>query len=171
MMHLKSTANWKQVSNMRNHKSAEFDIAAVDKEENLILAVQVKTREITDEDKGQFAAFLEERGEDVPFVMFADPTRIQLFQWNGRELSAPIATLQTSAILLHYEPEFGNKRIFIFYLIALLKAWLRDLAYHWKSDNPPASAEIRRAGLLDRLEGGTTVPDLEVGGKYLRNLP
>lgn len=33
---------------------------------------------------------------------------------------------------------------------------LRDLAYHWKSENPPGSEELGKAGLLEKLEGGTT---------------
>jgi hypothetical protein len=42
------------------------------------------------------------------------------------------------------------------YLLTLVEAWLRDLAYHWKSEDPPGSEELGRAGLLEKLEGGTT---------------
>jgi hypothetical protein len=46
--------------------------------------------------------------------------------------------------------------VFESYLLTLVEAWLRDLSYHWKSENPPGSEELRSAGLLKRLEGGTT---------------
>jgi hypothetical protein len=55
-----------------------------------------------------------------------------------------------------YDPEFPRERVFESYLLTLVEAWLRDLAYHWKSENPPGSEELGRAGLLEKLEGGTT---------------
>ena len=64
--------------------------------------------------------------------------------------------LDTRQVLQHYDLEFPGKRVFESYLLTLVEAWLRDLAYHWKSENPPGSEELGRAGLLERLEGGTT---------------
>jgi len=45
--------------------------------------------------------------------------------------------------------------VFESYLLTLVEAWLRDLAYHWKSEDPPGSEELGKAGLIEKLEGGT----------------
>jgi hypothetical protein len=99
--------------------------------------------------------------------MLADPERIQVFQWDGKQLSGPISSLSTPEVLSAYEPDFSRKRIFEFYLVRLLEAWLRDAAYHWKSDSPPGSAELRKVGLLERVEGGTRVAEPEVQRGHL----
>jgi hypothetical protein len=67
-----------------------------------------------------------------------------------------VVYLDTPKVLSHYDPDFAGKRIFEFYLLTLVEAWLRDLAYHWKSPNPPGSEELQAAGFLGRVEGGTT---------------
>ena len=77
------------------------------------------------------------------------------------QLVGPVAHLDTSSILQHYDPEYAKKRVFKFYLVTLAEAWLRDLAYHWKSESPPGSEELQRVGLLSRMEGGTTVSIVE----------
>ncbi|AFZ27170.1 hypothetical protein Cylst_5125 [Cylindrospermum stagnale PCC 7417] len=66
-------------------------------------------------------------------------------------------SLESDDILSHYDPEFSKKRIFDFHLQTLVKSWLRDLAYHWKSETPPASRELTEIGLLQLLEGGQVV--------------
>ena len=47
-------------------------------------------------------------------------------------------------------------RVFEDYLLTLVEAWIRDLAYHWKSEAPPGSQELEQAGVLQTLAGGTT---------------
>ena len=71
-------------------------------------------------------------------------------------LGEPIVQLDTRQVLQHYDTDFPRRRVFEFYLLTLVEAWLRDLAYHWKSENPPGSEELGRTGLLEKLEGGTT---------------
>ena len=44
-------------------------------------------------------------------------------------------------------------------LETLVEAWLRDLAYHWNSPEPPGETALAEVGLLERLEGGTTVSE------------
>jgi hypothetical protein len=79
-----------------------------------------------------------------------------LYRSERGALEEPIVRLDTREILQFYDPEFPGKRVFESYLLTLVEAWLRDLAYHWKSENPPGSAELERVGLLERLQGGTT---------------
>ena len=94
--------------------------------------------------------------EPFEFVLNVDPSSIDLYRSEGGGHQELIVRLDTRQILEFYDPEFPRKRVFESYLLTLVEAWLRDLAYHWKSENPPGSAELGRAGLLERLEGGTT---------------
>ncbi len=103
--------------------------------------------------------------EDViPFALSANLEDIEIFQWDGTHLSSPVCTLKTGDVLSHYDSSFAEKRIFHSYLTRLIEAWLRDLAYHWKTEMPPASEEISAIGLLPLLAGGTTKTDVVLSG-------
>jgi len=134
-----------------------FDAAVVDRENHAVALVQVKAHPVE-----RWATVLPrqlaEFAERVAFVLTIDPNRIQLYRPGGESLGEPIVQLDTRQVLQHYDPEFPGKRVFESYLLTLVEAWLRDLAYHWKSENPPGSEELGRAGLLEKLEGGTTQP-------------
>jgi hypothetical protein len=74
-----------------------------------------------------------------------------------------IAELNTREILGHYAPEFAGKDsryvaspIFHDYVETLVEGWLRDLAYHWKSVDPPGAEALAETGLLERIENGMT---------------
>jgi hypothetical protein len=132
-----------------------FDAAVVDRENHAVALVEVKAHPVerwTTILPGQLA----KAAERVAFVLTIDPDRIQLYRSGGEDLGEPIARLDTEQVLQHYDPELPGKRVFESYLLTLVEAWLRDLAYHWKSENPPGSEELARAGLLEKLEGGTT---------------
>jgi hypothetical protein len=139
------------------------DIVAFDKDGQVVLLVEVNTFDFKLKDSSavhrgisQIVSYLKAAKQVIPFAMLVDLENIQIFQWDGTNLSEPIKFLKTASILSHYDPEFSNKRIFSFYLSTLVEAWLRDLAYHWKSEKPPASEELAAIDLLQRLEGGTT---------------
>jgi hypothetical protein len=134
-----------------------FDVAVVDRENRTVALVQVKAHPVE-----RWAPILQQRqlakfAEQVAFVLTIDPNRIQLYRPGGESLGEPIVRLDTRQVLQHYDPEFPRKRVFESYLLTLVEAWLRDLAYHWMSVNPPGSEELKRAGLLEKLEGGTTL--------------
>ncbi len=132
-----------------------FDAAVVDRENQPVALIEVKEHPIekwATSLPGQLAKF----AERVPFLLTIDPNRISLYRPAGEDLGEPIAHLDTRQVLQHYDPEFSRKRVFEAYLLTLVEAWLRDLAYHWKSENPPGSAELGGTGLLEKLEGGTT---------------
>lgn len=134
-----------------------FDAAVVDRENHPVALIQVKAHPVE-----RWATILPgqlaKSGERVGYVLTIDPNGIQLYRPGGESLGEPIVHLDTQQILQHYDPEFPRKRVFESYLLTLVEAWLRDLAYHWKSENPPGSEELARAGLLEKLEGGTTQP-------------
>ncbi|YAF93884.1 MAG: hypothetical protein AB3A66_14740 [Nodularia sp. CChRGM 3473] len=139
------------------------DFVALDKDGKIVLIAEVQGFPFTfQEPKTKKYAilrlidYLRTTKTLIPFVMLVDVENIQIFQWDGNDLSAPILCLNTVDVLSQYETEFPNKKIFSLYLTGLTEAWLRDLAYHWKSNIAPASQEIADIGLLQLLEAGTT---------------
>jgi hypothetical protein len=134
-----------------------FDAAVVDRENHTVALVEVKAHPVE-----RWATILPRQlakfAERVDFVLTIDPNCIQLYRSGGESLGEPIVRLDTRQVLQHYDPEFPRERVFESYLLTLVEAWLRDLAYHWKSEDPPGSEELGKAGLLEKLEGGTTQP-------------
>jgi hypothetical protein len=133
-----------------------FDTIVVDKEDQPIALMQVKGIPMANGWASHLPKQLQAVGMHVPFVILVDPNWIDVYQWDGSTLTGPVAHLAAADVLRPYEPEYGNFRIYYEYLQTLVEAWLRDLAYHWKLESPPRSDELRRVGLLSRLEGGTT---------------
>jgi hypothetical protein len=149
------------------------DIIAEDRDENPVMVVEVKATESTQEDFETFLGrFLQ---TSLEFGMFVDLEHITLL---GRDLAdprIPIETLRTVDILKFYDPDLirngshsGIKRIYGEYVVTLVEAWLRDLAYHWKSETPPGTVELSSTGLLERLEGGMTRRDATIVVNPLR---
>ncbi|WP_017316637.1 hypothetical protein [Mastigocladopsis repens] len=139
------------------------DFVALDKERQVILIAEIKgfPFNFTDKKTKEYAIlrlidYLQAAKILIPFAMLVDVDKILIFKWDGKNLSEPILCLNTANVLSHYDPEFSNKKIFSFYLTGLTEAWLRDLAYHWKSEISPASKEMAKIGLLQLLEEGTT---------------
>lgn len=143
------------------------DIVALDSDGWIVLLVESIGGAAKQRALSNVTLYLKAANVVIPFTMLIDLEDIQVFQWDGANLSELI-TLKTAAVLSHYDPEFGSKPIFEPYLITLVDVWLRDLAYHWKSGIPPASEQLAAIGLLQRLEGGTTQTEVEFGGHTLR---
>src|SRR5262245_29108624 len=154
-------------------KDIELDLAMLDKNRQMFLIAEVKRNKQTFRDfeaMESSAASLEQLGHSVAFAVLADPEMINIFEWKGENLQGPIAALNTRSVLSEYEPEFGKRTVYEAYLLTLLESWLRDMAYHWKSDTPPGVDDIRKAGLLEKIEGGTTVSHMKVAGDKLGDL-
>jgi hypothetical protein len=134
-----------------------FDAAVVDRENHTVALIEAKAHP-----EERWATILPRQlakfAERVDFVLTIDPNCIQLYRSGGESLGEPIVRLDTPQILRHYDPDFPRERVFEPYLVTLAEAWLRDLAYHWKSEDPPGSDELAGTGLLEKLEGGTTQP-------------
>lgn len=143
------------------------DIVALDSDGRIVLLVESIGGASEQRALCDVTSYLKAANIVIPFAMLVDLEDIQIFQWDCANLSELIS-LKTTAVLSHYDSEFGNKPIFEPYLITLVDVWLRDLAYHWKSEIPPASEQLAAIGLLQRLEGGTTQTEVELGGHTLR---
>ena len=132
-----------------------FDAAVVDGENHAVVLVEAKAHPVESWDT-ILPRQLANSAERAAYVLTVDPNSIQLFRPGEESLGEPIVRLDTRQVLRHYDPDFPRTRVFESYLLTLVEAWLRDLAYHWKSEDPPGSEELGRAGLLEKLEGGTT---------------
>ena len=150
------------------------DILAQGRDGRMVLIVEVKATELKSREAkqkviSQLKSYLQAANTNIPFAMLVDLEDIEIFEGEDASLSAkPIASLKTMDVLRHYEAEFGTKRIFELYLTALVEAWLRDLAYHWKSEKPPASEQLAAIGLLQQLAGGTTQLEVALNGDTVR---
>ncbi|BAZ01675.1 hypothetical protein NIES37_56790 [Tolypothrix tenuis PCC 7101] len=144
------------------------DIIVLDKDEQIVLLVEVKSTEVEGKVAKQQAitqlnSYLQNEIKsnhlflvDEMFLMLVNLRDIDIFKWNGKNFSESLSAIKTANILSHYDPEFSDRKILGLYLETLVEAWLRDLAYHWKSEIPPASDNLAAIGLLQKLQGGTT---------------
>lgn len=149
-------------------RNVRADIIAFNKDNEPILLVEVKSNELKSKNNlynqaiEQIIFYLNVANKLIHFGMLVTPENIQIYQWDGINLSKPILCLQTADVLSHYEAEFKKKKIFHLYLTTLVEAWLRDLAYHWKSQSPPATKELEAIGLLEKLVNGTTQAEVAI---------
>ncbi|HLP88240.1 MAG TPA: hypothetical protein VK184_06570 [Nostocaceae cyanobacterium] len=140
------------------------DIVVVDKNQEIALLVDIQIQppqigELKEQYLSQFSQLYLENAnneKDIRFAMSANLTNITIFKSNSEIVRQPIVSFVSADILSHYEPDFSKKKILYLYFRTLLEAWLRDLAYHWKSEIPPGSQELAKIGLLEKLEGGDT---------------
>ena len=148
------------------------DIIAEDREGRPILLVEVKSKPITEEVSSWFLGDLAESPETIAFGMLVDPGTIRLYR---RGVPAPIRQFDAIQTLRHYSPSYageatqaGHKRVLEIHIRTLVGAWLRDLAYRWKSGQPPMMDEVEEVGLLDLIQDGTTTDEVAIGGPALR---
>ncbi|KZL49383.1 hypothetical protein A2T98_13035 [Nodularia spumigena CENA596] len=136
----------------------EVDIIATDKHGEIILIVEAKAQKLQTKSSAisQLKSYLNTLEANSAFAMLADLQEIGIFKVNDENEFKKILSLKTVDVLKYYDAEFPVKKIFDLYFITLLEAWLRDLAYHWKSVKPPASEELATIGLLDMIKEGDT---------------
>ncbi len=135
---------------------SRFDAVVVDKENRAVALVEVKSQPVENWSK-ILQSRLRQIAEQAAFLLTVDPNSTHVYKICGESLGKPVVELGTAEILRHYDPDFPRERLFEPYLLTLVEAWLRDLAYHWKSTSPPGAEELRAAGMLEMLEGGTTL--------------
>lgn len=147
------------------------DIIFQDRHGKPIIFVEAKSRELQPKEAQraieQLESCLQTSTQNIPFAMLVDAKNIQIFQWDGNRLSTPVAIIETASVLREYEPNYGQKKIFWSYFETLVEAWLRDLAYHWKSKAPPEIEKLTEIELLQKMEGGTTISETDFDGYSL----
>lgn len=99
----------------------------------------------------------------IPFAMFVNLEKTWIYKRHHKNFTQePIQKFKTGDILKFYDENFDKKQILKPYLITLVEAWLGDLAYNWKWENPPASKHLDEIGLLQKIKGGTTQCEVEL---------
>lgn len=162
-------------SNGDNGRSHKWEIAmrrvfqsvAIDSEERIVMLIDVQSRAISELDKKDFIGYLKAAQGIITFGMMVDKEEMQIYAIDSSNLYEPICTLKVVEVLCCYDPEIGNKQKSPFglgrsYLTGKVESWLRDLAYNWKSEIPPAVDQMKAIGLLPLLEDGTTSSDVEI---------
>lgn len=151
------------------------DIIAEDRDGNPILMVEIKAAVSSREDFLTFLGCFLDVVPRLEYAMFVDLEQIRLVKAGFENPETPLVTLNSLEVLRFYAPDFegknsryGSRRIFRDYVGTLVEAWLRDLAYHWKSEAPPGTEELSGTGLLERLEGGMTKSDVKVAVNTIR---
>jgi hypothetical protein len=142
----------------------------VDNHEGLpVLLVEVKPRKANSRTTDQVTALL--RYADLPalYAMIVDPERIEVFVWDGNQLTGPAFSAEAGPILGYYSEyyeDFLAKGIRQSFLETLVKAWLRDLDYQWKtkSSNVPAADALAEIGLLAQLKDSTIRYEVPIRG-------
>ena len=155
--------------NLTHQRGFRADIVAYDGSGRVLLVAEVKAVEITDPDG--VLDYLMRRAGDGEYWLLVDPKVMRMYRGRGGQPGGQpgaVAVLDTMGVLRHYDANLGATRVSEQYLTTLTEAWLRDLAYHWKSSEPPGSAELKGTGLLERLEDGTTAREVCVGGDAVR---
>jgi hypothetical protein len=119
-------------------------IAAKDKDDKSILMIDVRFSAMYSSPDLNILKM--EQYQHIPFFMriFKSPTFLE------------VARLDTKKVLGHYNPKSIEGIIYQSTLITLTQSWLRDLAYHWKSETPPYIEEMKKIGLFTLLFDGTT---------------
>lgn len=141
------------------------NLVAVDKDERVILIAKIKphacdfqepkTREFALLDMIDALKFATKNL--IPFAMLVDKNNIEIFRWDGHNLSDVILTLNTANALLLYYPDYHElKDKYYTCLDRMIERWLRNLTSNWELQVPPYKQEMEDIGLLKLLEGGTT---------------
>jgi hypothetical protein len=142
----------------------QVDLIAEDPDGRAILLGEVKAGKAGPEQVEQLRSYLEAANATIPYALLADFDQIRIYTWDGGHLSGPVFTAETTPILRHYAEDFGTVRIYKPYFVTLIEAWLRDLAYRWKSEEPPGAGPLTEIGLLPLLGRGTTRTEVTIGG-------
>jgi len=133
------------------------DILVFDAAGTPCAVVEVKSNQAMDErTKQQAAEWLRASGARTEYLILVDRDNIRVYRWDGRQLCEPPLQLSTSEVLSFYDHDFPTKKVYERYLTALVEAWLRDVAYHWKSDQPPALGELTAIGVAQKIRDGST---------------
>lgn len=141
---------------MKTLNPIRADIIALDAQDRPVLLIEVKARPHENiYDRPQLVDDLREAGHVLPYAMLVTLEDIRIFRWDGAALSE-LLHLPTADALSFYDPEFREKTIYSYYLIRLIETWLRDVAYHWKSEAPPFFEQLTQIGLTERIKDGTT---------------
>ena len=126
-------------------------ITAKDKDDKSILMIDVRFSAMYSSPDLNILKM--EQYQHIPFLMFVNSNVMRIFK---SPTFTEVARLDTKKVLEHYDPGSIEGIIYQSTLITLTQSWLRDLAYHWKSETPPYIEEMKEIGLFTLLFDGMT---------------
>jgi len=126
-------------------------IVAKDKDDQPILMIDVRFSGMYSSPELNILKM--EQYQHIPFLMFVNSNVMRTFK---SPTFVEVSRFDTKKVLGHYNPKSIEGIIYQSTLITLIQSWLRDLAYHWKSENPPYIEEMKEIGLFTLLFDGTT---------------
>ena len=138
------------------------EIVILDSDELIVLLAQAQVRREKQGDTSEVISWLKAGNGAIPFVMFIDLEKIQIFKWDSLNLSEPVCVLNTVEVLTPYGLKLPDKWLSAYDLGSRTESWLDDLDSHWKLENPPAKDQIAAIGLLPLLKDGTIQPEVEI---------
>jgi hypothetical protein len=156
------------------------DLIARDREGRPVLVVEVKTRPVGQDDIMELLGRLHTHTTGsasgiIPYGMLVDPESIVVLPHDSPIPDKAFGPYPTSEVLRHYDPDFtgpedrrGSQRVFGIYLQGLVEGGLEDLVLPWKEGEPPLKNELAKAGLLQRLEGGSVAKEELIRDDSLR---
>ena len=138
------------------------EIVILDSDERIVLLGEAKGNREQYGNVSEVISWLKAGNGIIPFVMFIDLEKIQIFKWDNPNLSEPVCVLNTADVLTPYGLKLSAKSISGHLLATLSDSWLSDLSYRWKLEKPPAEEQITAIGLLPLLKDGTRQPEVEI---------
>jgi hypothetical protein len=136
------------------------DLIVVDRDWRTFGLVEVMAKVAGAEQIEHWRHRLDQSRPSIVFGILVDPETIRLFK-REQGTFAPVAELKARQVFGHYTPEFapiktrlGDIPLSRDYIRGLAGGWLRDLANHWKSANPPGTEDLSGTGFLERVQGG-----------------
>jgi len=133
----------------------KIDIIAKDAKGHEVLIAEVRGIVLDDDAAIRTLDYLRELKLPARFGMVADPEWIRIADLENPE-DRFVCVLNSKDLLRYYQPDFGEKRIREGFLTTLIEAWLRDIAYRWKSETPPELDQLSAIGLAEPLKDGST---------------
>jgi hypothetical protein len=153
------------------------DIIVDDREDRPFMLVEVKASVASSEILQEFIEQLDRSDSSILFGMFVDLEDIHFLKRDSPRGTFTVRVhLKTKETLRRYAPEFAGKdqryggfQFVHDYVVTLVEGWLRDLASHWKTENPPGADVFSGTGLLEKIKGGTTrTSEVVIDGGLLR---
>ena len=134
------------------------DIVVYDRDEAPVMFAEVKGgAALSDDDVAEIGKrFAPSNGmPGVRWLLLVDRERIRILCWEkGSWRTAEV--LLSPDVFRAYDTDFSKQDVSGDYLGVLTEAWLRDIAYHWKSQDPPSFGVFKRLRVAELVAEGTT---------------
>ena len=134
----------------------KIDIVAEDALGREVLIALIQEAFLSDQEATSLLADLRLVHLPARYGLIGDLAKIRIADFEHPVDSVFTCELKAAEILRRYDNDFGSKIFSRRYLRVLVESWLRDIAFHWDSEKPPALDLLSEIGLAQALKGGDT---------------